>query len=162
MPTSLKTRPSSPHPNGLRRARNHLDEATWPRVPKPILHSHAALRENRDVIMEELSPSPLLTYTDMILDLDNVPRLYNILAGFFSWLLLAGYIVLPGTFASIQNSRTLANGAGKAGKLVVKAVQNAPLLYVAAFMCGISTCGLCWLWFEKHSNYVWVLNRLIL
>jgi hypothetical protein len=159
MPGSFQARPSSPHPNALKRARAHLlDEKMWPKLPKPA----SSLQGSRDVIMEEQSPPPPTSYTEMVLGMDNIPRLHNILAGCFSWLLLAGYIVLPGTFASIQNSRTLSDGAGKAGKLVVKAVQNAPLLYVAAFMCGISTGGMCWLWFKQQDNYLWLLNRLIL
>ena len=54
----------------------------------------------------------------MLLDLDNISTIYNLLASLFTWLLLAGYLVLPGAFASIRNSRTLSDGAGKAGKTV--------------------------------------------
>jgi hypothetical protein len=73
----------------------------------------------------------------MLLKLDKIPTLHNILAGAFAWLLLAGFVVIPGTFTSIVNSRTLQTGAGKAGKAVVKTVQNLPLLGVAGACCLI-------------------------
>jgi hypothetical protein len=98
----------------------------------------------------------------MLLQLDKIPELHNILASFFTWLLLAGYIVLPGTVTSLRNSRTLADGASKAGKVVVKAVQNLPLLAVAICCCVAGANGmfsLGWVW---RVNYVWLVNRLIL
>ncbi|KAH6694349.1 hypothetical protein BKA61DRAFT_439549, partial [Leptodontidium sp. MPI-SDFR-AT-0119] len=100
-------------------------------------------------------------YIDMLLQLDTVPKWHNILAGVFSWLLLAGYLVLPGTFTSIRNSRTLSEGAGKAGKVVVKAAQNLPLLWLAGFCCGVASVGMLFLCRIWYSNYKWMLDRII-
>jgi hypothetical protein len=53
----------------------------------------------------------------------EVPKIYlgilyaNMLANLFTWLLLAGFIILPITFSSIRNSHAL-NDIGKAGKAV--------------------------------------------
>ncbi|CZT07752.1 uncharacterized protein RCO7_11239 [Rhynchosporium graminicola] len=97
----------------------------------------------------------------MLLQLDTIPKLHNILAGVFSWLLLAGYLVLPGTFTSIRNSRTLSEGAGKAGKVVFKAAQNLPLLWLAGFCCGVASLGMLFLCRIWYSNYKWMLDRII-
>ena len=39
-------------------------------------------------------------YTDMVFE--EVPRTYSILSFFFTWILLAGFIVLPGTFDTLE------------------------------------------------------------
>ena len=63
----------------------------------------------------------------------EIPKIYlsilyaNMLASLFTWLLLAGFVVLPVTFASLRSSRTV-NDIGKAGKLVIRIVQNMPFL----------------------------------
>jgi hypothetical protein len=43
----------------------------------------------------------------MLLELDTISTLYSILAGVCTWLLLAGFVSLPGAFTSIANSRSL-------------------------------------------------------
>ena len=39
--------------------------------------------------------------------LKSIPKIHNILASFFTWLVLAGFVVFLSTFASIQNSHIL-------------------------------------------------------
>ncbi|CAD6446245.1 57fae435-51e9-499a-a262-35fa7ac167fe-CDS [Sclerotinia trifoliorum] len=82
--------------------------------------------------------------------------------GLFTWLLLAGYMVLPATFTSLQNSRTVASEVSKAGKLILKTYQNLPLLWIAAIFCAIGASGMSWLWWMWKRNYIWILNRTIL
>ena len=97
----------------------------------------------------------------------EVPRIYlgmlytNFLATLFTWLLLAGFIVLPVTFASLRTSQAL-NRIGKAGRAVFIKVQNVPFLWVAStcFICG--AVGLAWLWSENRSNYIWLSDRVFL
>jgi hypothetical protein len=85
----------------------------------------------------------------------------NMLASLFTWLLLTGFIFLPGTFASVRNSRALDNMA-KAGKTVIRTVQNAPLLGVAGVFCGLAALGLCWLWWKNKTDYIWLVDRVYL
>ncbi|KAF2641144.1 hypothetical protein P280DRAFT_468810 [Massarina eburnea CBS 473.64] len=102
-------------------------------------------------------------YIDMLLELDDVPKLHNILASAFVWILLAGYIVFPATFNELQTDKNLdekANNALKAHALAT--ARNVPLLYIAAFACGIGVFGSLWLWWKHHKNYVWVINRVFL
>ena len=40
--------------------------------------------------------------------------------------------------------------------------RNIPLLYIAAFACGIGVFGCLWLWWAHRRNYVWVINRIFL
>jgi len=42
-------------------------------------------------------------YMNMLLALDDIPRLDNLLSNFFTWILLAGFVLFPGTFSSIEN-----------------------------------------------------------
>ena len=97
----------------------------------------------------------------MLLDLDVISTLHNILADLFTWLLLAGFMILPGAFTSIRSSRILSNGAGKLGKVVQKAAQNLPLLLVAAVSCFVGASGMCWLSWRFGDNYVWLVGRII-
>ncbi|KIM93129.1 hypothetical protein OIDMADRAFT_138373 [Oidiodendron maius Zn] len=97
----------------------------------------------------------------------EVPRIYwsilytNMLASLFTWLLLAGFMVLPVTFSSLRTSRAL-NGLGITGKIVISAVQNIPFLAIAAscFVCGVA--GLLWIWWENRRNYIWLTDRVFL
>lgn len=41
-------------------------------------------------------PSVQTRYMEMLLHLDKIPRLDNILASVFTWILLAGFLVIPG------------------------------------------------------------------
>lgn len=121
------------------------------RPPSPVpfflqdaLVSHAkkanhVLGEPEAVILESPNESPSFStdYMNMLLKLDKIPTLHNILAGAFTWLLLASFVIISSTFTSIVNSQTLQTGAGKAEKAVVKTVQNLPLLGVARACCLI-------------------------
>lgn len=62
-------------------------------------------------------------YMNMLLALDAVPRGHNIIASFFTWILLAGFVILPGTFTSLEQIE----GANSVENLALHAVQNIPL-----------------------------------
>lgn len=99
-------------------------------------------------------------YLDMLLQQDTIPRLHNLLATFFTWITLAGYIVFPATFTSLSDSQTINDIANK-GKIeaqILSTVRNVPLLYIAAFCCGIGILGCIWLWWKHRGNYVSVLS----
>lgn len=46
-------------------------------------------------------------------------------ASFATWILLAGFVLFPGTFSSLQQSG--GDGLGGAGAVVLGAVQHVPL-----------------------------------
>lgn len=97
----------------------------------------------------------------MLLALDKIPRLHNILASFFGWILLAGFVVFPGTFTSLQK---LQNNAivqqSEAATEILNTVQSLPLLVIAALCCVVGYAGNIWLSLRWKNNYVWLLNRL--
>ncbi len=96
----------------------------------------------------------------MVLESNNVPAGYNILAAASLWILLAGYIVLPGSFTSLQNSKSLSDS--ETGKVVQHAIQNVPLLVVAGICCLFGAVGICYLWYIWWRSYVWLVNKLFL
>jgi hypothetical protein len=159
MPGSFRTRPDSPHPIHLElsprpRSRRARDELTKREVATQTPHGD----DNAPLV--EQTPSSSTRYIEMLLQLDKIPKLHNFLASLFTWLLLAGYMILPGAFTSIRNSRTLA--AGNAGKVVVKAAQNLPLRVVGGFCFAAGTIGMFCLWWRWQVNYVWLINRIFL
>lgn len=104
-------------------------------------------------------------YVQMLLDQDSVAKTHNILAAFFVWLLLASFIVFPGTFTTIQKSLEDGEHAdfpSKAAESIFKSVKNVPLLALAAIMCSIAVVGVVSLALRHMHNYVWVLNKLFL
>ncbi|KAI8941904.1 hypothetical protein NX059_000018 [Plenodomus lindquistii] len=101
-------------------------------------------------------------YIDMLLGLDDVSPLHNILASGFVWILLAGYIVFPATFTKLQSEKVEAVADTNIEAAALRTVRNIPLLYIAAFACGIGILGCVFLWWKHRKNYVWVINRIFL
>ncbi|KAF2105531.1 hypothetical protein BDV96DRAFT_477873, partial [Lophiotrema nucula] len=104
-------------------------------------------------------------YIDMLLELDTIPRIHNLGAVLFTWILLAGYIVFPATFSTLFLSPGVPAQIKKEGgakKHLLNAVQHLPLLYVAACACGVGVSGCLLLWWKHRKNYVWVINRIFL
>ncbi|KAI9799603.1 MAG: hypothetical protein M1833_003918 [Piccolia ochrophora] len=103
-------------------------------------------------------------YVDMLLNLDDIPKSHNILASFFTWILLAGYVIFPGTFTTLQRSGKIKEETddNKIENAVYRTVRNAPLLWVAAICCVIGGCGMFGLWMRWRRNYVWLINRIFL
>lgn len=100
---------------------------------------------------------------EMLLHLDTIPRLHNILASAFTWVLLAGFVLYPGTFKSIQSLSDDPNVKdSEAASTVLDRVKDIPLLVVASICCGAGAAGMIWLSVRWRRNYVWLLNRLYL
>ncbi|KAI0051560.1 hypothetical protein FA95DRAFT_1569853 [Auriscalpium vulgare] len=95
-------------------------------------------------------------YVNMLLALDAVPRLHNLLASFFTWILLAGFVVLPGTFSSLEQIQTASGPVGR----VVNAIQHVSLFVIAYTCCVIGAGGMGWLWWRWRGNYIWLLNKI--
>ncbi|GJN67152.1 hypothetical protein PLICBS_001176 [Purpureocillium lilacinum] len=101
-------------------------------------------------------------YDKMILRMDKEIKPYYFgLAGFFSWLLLAGFLVSPTTYSSVRYIDA-PKQTGDIGKAVMYAVRNIPLIFIASFACIIAAVGLAWLWTRWHHNHIWVHRYLVI
>ncbi|KAJ7759352.1 hypothetical protein DFH07DRAFT_867917 [Mycena maculata] len=97
-------------------------------------------------------------YVNMLLALDSIPPLYNILASFFTWILLAGFVLFPGTFTNLQTNNQL-GGLGVAAVNVIKHVS----LFVIAWVCtAIGAAGMGYLWYRWQANYIWLVNKIFM
>lgn len=103
-------------------------------------------------------------YMNMLLDLDTIPRMHNIYASFFSWILLAGFVIFPATFTSVSariSDDNIANNP-QVQALLKLSTSHEWLLYIASFSSGIGAAGMVWLWWRWRANFVWLLNRIFL
>ncbi|KAG9022103.1 hypothetical protein FS842_006320, partial [Serendipita sp. 407] len=91
----------------------------------------------------------------MLLDLDSVHSWHNLLVVLCAWLLLAGFVIFPGTFTSIQKIDEQGDGIGDIERWILHHVKNLPLLVVAGVCCGLGAIGMVAFWIRWHSNYVW-------
>ena len=107
-------------------------------------------------------PSANTRYMEMLLDLDSVPKWHNITVAICAWLLLAGFVIFPGTFTSIQNIDTEAGGYTDVERWILTHIRNLPLLVVAGVCCGVGALGMIAFWVRWRANYVWVCNRVFM
>lgn len=99
-------------------------------------------------------------YMVMSIQANQVPIIFDICAGFSSWLTLAGFVVLPATFTSLKTSKTLTGVAG--GREIQEIVRNVELLPIAAILCCVGVASSSWLWWRWHKNYLWIVSRIFL
>lgn len=152
-----------------------LDEARPKTLTtEPKEHEIASTPPNEDAQPEEIAtieettpsrphlfhgtPSQMETqYVNMLLAKDKIHMIYNALAGFFTWILLAGFILFPGTFTSLQSANL-----GSTGKEVLDAIKHVPLYIIGWACCGIGGLGMLWLWWRWRNNYIWLVDRIFL
>lgn len=94
-------------------------------------------------------------YVNMLLALDDIPEMFNMMASFFTWILLAGFVLFPGTFTSLQQQQL--NGVAAQA---LNIVSNIPLFIIAWICTGIGGTGMIWLWWRWQRNYIWIVNRI--
>ena len=100
-------------------------------------------------------------YNNQILQIEHGIELYYFVAASgFSWLLLAGYLVSPASYASLQQTDVL-DDAGDVAKSVFGVVRNIPLLWFASFACLIATIGLACISVKLWRNCIWVKRYVV-
>lgn len=89
---------------------------------------------------------------------------YNLCAGVANWVLLAGYLVVPGTFTSLKESSEVEQQLQKnnAGRALLKTIQNPPLLIIACVFLAAGGLTLGWLSSIFRDNYTWLINRIFM
>ncbi|KAL4863561.1 hypothetical protein BDV12DRAFT_189606 [Aspergillus spectabilis] len=103
-------------------------------------------------------------YMHMLLDLDYIPWYYNMISSIANWVLLAGYLVIPGTFTSLQKSDMLNDdlSTSETGQAIVASIQNPPILVIACAFLVMGLTGMVWLFWKRRDNYIWLINRLFM
>lgn len=149
-----------------KRAENPVEQDAGA-TPGQAAVSHHNAHGNEAPFPRRLSqhqPATPSRYVSMLLKLDKIPRLHNIYASLFTWLILAGYIVFPGTFTSLRKSNAIKNTANRnqAEEVILDTAQNVPLLWLAGGCCVIGASGISWLWWRWNDNFVWLVNRIFL
>ncbi|KAJ5653039.1 hypothetical protein N7490_000042 [Penicillium lividum] len=94
----------------------------------------------------------------MLREEEEIDFIFNVTA------LLAGYLVVPGTFTSLQSSDQVEYvlQANKAGRTVLHTIQNPPLLSISCCLLLGGLAAFAWLlhFAKLRSNYIWLINRL--
>jgi len=72
-----------------------------------------------------VSPQMDTQYVKMLLALDDIPTIHNFAVSFFNWIYLAGFVLFPGTFTSLNNLAA-SQGNGVPAE-VIKSVTQLPL-----------------------------------
>jgi len=140
-----------------RKSRHHL-----PHIP--FVHNTNAPEPSFRPTVPQRQDSVQTRYMSMLLALDTIPRMHNILISFFCWLLLAGFIIFPGTFTSLSSSfdGDPSIPGTQVASQIFHSIKNIQLLIIAGICCGIGAGGMLWLWWRWQANYVWLLNRIFL
>ncbi|KAK4168899.1 hypothetical protein QBC43DRAFT_252239 [Cladorrhinum sp. PSN259] len=102
-------------------------------------------------------------YITMLKSVEKIPRLHTMLAIFFAWALLAGFVIMPGSFTSVKRTVDEASGIpinlGNNRKLILSKANTATM--VVGFVLTVAgTFGTAWLALRWRRNYVWLLNRI--
>lgn len=103
-------------------------------------------------------------YTQMLKEEAQMDWKYNLCAGVANWVLLAGYLVVPGTFTSLKESNEVEQQLQKnnAGRALLKTIQNPPLLIIACVFLTAGGLTLGWLSSIFRDNYTWLINRIFM
>lgn len=141
-------------------------------VPSPATVNQAWIPPN----MEQNLPRPPMVrvpttetrYMQMLLHLDRIPRIYNFLAGVSTWILLASFLIIPGTFTNFQDSDAWKNiqdnedKSNAVAKAILNSAANVGLLWLSGIFCIIGGTGCLALWLRWRKNYVWLVNKIFL
>ncbi|KAK4104326.1 hypothetical protein N658DRAFT_514243 [Parathielavia hyrcaniae] len=116
---------------------------------------------------DETGP-PQTPYMNMLLSLDRIPRMHNILVSVFVWILLAGFVIIPGSFTSERRQEEgqtieIPLATTTTGPRVLALTPANTAAMVVGFACVVAgTFGSAWLALRWRRNYVWLLNKLYL
>lgn len=92
---------------------------------------------------------------------------WNICAATCTWILLAGFILPPGTYDNFKKSN-IVNAAEKdptnvGNKILLSfSESNIAVLILAGILCGIGLLGITGLWLKWKANYIWLINKVLL
>ena len=100
-------------------------------------------------------------YERMLEEQDRTPLRDIILAHLSNWLLLAGYLVVPATFTSLQKSR-VKDSLGNQGAqgFVLHTIQNPPLVGISCIFFFLGACGMTIFAIKWKHNFLLLIKLL--
>jgi hypothetical protein len=121
-------------------------------------------RKQREVLQR--SPGKDTEMMGMLLHQNLVIEKYpvwNFIAAASSWLMLAGVVVLPGTYPQFQKSAATASKEDETvTNSIISSVANVPLLFVALGLVIVGALGIFGLWVKWRKNYIWLIGKVLL
>jgi hypothetical protein len=131
---------------------------------RPTISCHGSFvrRSSQDIEPPEYANDTI--YTKMLKEEAQMDWRFNLCANAANWVLLAGYVIIPGTFTSLKRSNEVQDVLQKngAGRVVLKTIQNPPLLVIAFLFLITGGAMLGWLWIKFKNNYPWLINKIFL
>ena len=94
--------------------------------------------------------APHTRYVGQLIESTEVPFSHTWGVSFASWLLLAGFIVIPGTFTSQSLKK---DAVSNVELWVFTKIQYLPLLGVAGICSGVGALGMIVFWVYWRNNY---------
>lgn len=114
---------------------------------------------------DTVNSTQVTQYVKMLKDEAQMETGYNIRVSAANWALLAGYLVIPGTFTSLQKSSQVeeALSNNKAGRVVMHTIQNPPLLVISCLFFVGAIIAMCFLIRVRkiRSCYTWLINKFL-
>jgi hypothetical protein len=101
-------------------------------------------------------------YMIQLLESADVPLWQSWGVAFASWLLLAGFVVFPGTFTNIKQIDLSNQAVSGAERWLFTRIQNLPLLGVAGACSAIGATGMGIFWIIWRKNHVVVADKVFL
>jgi hypothetical protein len=102
-------------------------------------------------------------YMELLLEsATKVPSYHTWGVSFASWLLLAGFIVLPGTFTNIKNISVSNQAVASAKQWALSKVPNLGLLGLASICTGLGALGMIAFWIRWKHNHVVIMQNVFL
>ncbi|KAE8330304.1 hypothetical protein BDV39DRAFT_202109 [Aspergillus sergii] len=137
------------------------------------MDAHNAQHQVHDTSLHQIEPGAVRSntsltvqtvYIGMLLELQEIHWSYNFLAGIAGWSLLAGFLVIPGTFTTLQKSSAFEESLrqSNAEKLILDTIQNPPLVAMAWLFLGTGAGLMLFLFLRWRHNYIWLINRLFI
>lgn len=127
-------------------------------------HTQSDSTENIQRADTSASQSHDTNYTIMLKEEAQMNWKYNVFVSIANWALLAGYLVIPGTFTSLKESNQVEEVLKKntAGRAVLSTIQNPPLLVIACLFLVGGAAALIVLFRTLESNYSWLVNKIFM
>lgn len=102
-------------------------------------------------------------YMWMLLQLDQIPWWHNTLAAASAWIVLAAYLVVPGTFTTLSTKSATSAPANSSQsqldafeKSLFDSINNLGLLALSGVLAGIGALNCTVLLYMHWQNYIWL------